>query len=126
MKRNYFITMMCLICQFNIFSQVLHDTLDIEEVVITANKVQVDRENVPLSITLITENEIESSGEFSLLPLISEEVPGVFITQRGITGFGVSTGAAGGISIRGVGGSPNTQILMLINGQPQYMGLMTI
>jgi len=39
-------------------------------------------------------------------------------------GYGVANGAAGGISIRGVGGSLNTQVLVLIDGHPQYMGMM--
>jgi len=48
----------------------------------------------------------------------------MFVTQRGITGFGVATGGTGGISLRGVGGSPTTQLLVLIDGHPQYMGVM--
>jgi iron complex outermembrane receptor protein len=39
-------------------------------------------------------------------------------------GYGVSTGAAGGMTIRGIGGNPTAQVLMLIDGHPQYMGLM--
>lgn len=39
-------------------------------------------------------------------------------------GYGVSTGAAGGMSLRGVGGSPTAGLLVLIDGHPQYMGLM--
>jgi iron complex outermembrane receptor protein len=51
-------------------------------------------------------------------------VPGLFVTERGITGFGVSTGSAGQITLRGIGGSPNTQVLVLLNGNPQFMGIM--
>ena len=39
-------------------------------------------------------------------------------------GYGVSTGAAGGMSLRGIGGSPTAGLLVLIDGHPQYMGLM--
>lgn len=45
-------------------------------------------------------------------------------------GYGVSTGAAGGMSLRGIGagvnaaGGPTTSLLVLIDGHPQYMGLM--
>ena len=35
-----------------------------------------------------------------------------------------STGAAGGMSLRGIGGSPTAGLLVLIDGHPQYMGLM--
>ncbi len=39
-------------------------------------------------------------------------------------GYGVSTGAAGALSIRGIGGAPTTQLLVIIDGVPQYSGLM--
>lgn len=101
----------------------LSDTIPINEAVITGTKVEVSRKNIPLSVTSITEEEIVQSNETNVLPLISQQVPGVFVTERGVTGFGVSTGAAGKISVRGIGGSPNTQVLMLIDGHPQYMGI---
>lgn len=53
-----------------------------------------------------------------------ERIPGLFITSRGVMGYGVSTGFAGGMSLRGIGGSSNTELLVLIDGHPQYMGLM--
>jgi len=99
------------------------DTLDIDEVVVTGTRIEVARKNVPMSLSMLSAQTLERSGEFSLLPVISQQVPGVFVTERGVTGFGVAEGAAGGITIRGVGGSPNTQVLMLIDGHPQYMGI---
>jgi len=101
----------------------LKDTIKINEVIVTGTKVAVSRNNVPLTVTVINEKEIEESSESSLLPVLSARVPGMFVTERGITGFGVSTGSAGQISIRGIGGSPNTQVLVLLNGNPQYMGI---
>ncbi|MDL2297124.1 TonB-dependent receptor, partial [Bacteroidales bacterium OttesenSCG-928-E04] len=67
---------------------------------------------------------IENSYEPSLLPLLVAETPGLFITSRGIMGYGVSTGAAGGMKMRGIGGSPTAGVLVMIDGHPQYMGLM--
>ncbi len=108
-----------------LFSQSLTtDTLEIEEVVVTGSKVEVTRQQVPLSISLISGEELEQSSESSLLPILSEQVPGLFVTERGITGFGVANGAAGQINIRGLGGNPTTQVLILIDGHPQFMGLM--
>lgn len=101
----------------------LNDTIKIDEVVVTGTKVAVTRNNVPLTVTVVDEKEIEESSESALLPVLTERVPGMFVTERGITGFGVATGAAGLISIRGIGGSPNTQVLVLLNGNPQYMGI---
>jgi outer membrane receptor protein involved in Fe transport len=104
--------------------QSLSDTIEIEEVVVTGSKVEVARKNVPLSLSVITHDEIEQSGESAILPVISQQVPGVFVTERGMTGFGVANGAAGQINIRGLGGNPTTQVLILIDGHPQFMGLM--
>lgn len=106
------------------FKSILSDTLNINEVVITGTKTAVNRNNVPVTVTVVSQAKIESSAESALLPVLSEQVPGLFVTERGITGFGVSAGAAGQIILRGLGGSPNTQVLVLVDGNPQFMGLM--
>jgi iron complex outermembrane receptor protein len=102
------------------------DTLPhrLEEVVVTGTRAQANRNNVPMTISVINRNEIEESGESAMLPVLSGRVPGMFVTQRGVTGFGVSTGGTGGITLRGVGGNPTTGVLVLIDGHPQYMGIM--
>lgn len=102
----------------------VNDTVDIDEVVITGSKISVNRNQIPLTISVIQSRAIEESTESSLLPILSNQVPGVFVTERGVTGFGVATGSAGQISIRGIGGSPTTRVLVLLNGNPQYMGIM--
>jgi outer membrane cobalamin receptor len=99
-------------------------TIRLDEVVVTGTKTAVNRNNVPFTISVITNEMIENSSESALLPVLAEQVPGLFVTQRGITGFGVSTGSAGQISLRGIGGNPNTQVLILVNGNPQFMGIM--
>ncbi|KAA6343069.1 Colicin I receptor [termite gut metagenome] len=96
----------------------------LDEVTITSTRSQVNRNDVPITISVINRNEIEESNESALLPILSEQIPGLFITERGIAGFGVSSGGTGGITIRGVGGSPTTGVLVLIDGHPQYMGIM--
>jgi outer membrane cobalamin receptor len=94
-----------------------------EEAIITANRVEVSRNITPMTVSLVSRQALENDGGSNLLPIIGKQVPGVFVTERGVTGFGVADGAAGRISIRGIGGSPNTQVLVLIDGHPQYMGL---
>lgn len=110
--------------QSQTFKSILNDTLNIDEVVITGTKTTVNRNNVPVTVSVVSRDKIESSAESALLPVLSEQVPGLFVTERGITGFGVSAGAAGQIMLRGLGGSPNTQVLVLVDGNPQFMGLM--
>ena len=95
--------------------------INLKGVVISANKIEVNRNSVPLSISVITRDEIEKTSESALLPVLSHRVPGLFVTQKGITGFGVSEGSAGTINIRGVGSG--NKVLVLFDGQPQWAGL---
>ncbi|MDX8337677.1 TonB-dependent receptor [Draconibacterium sp. IB214405] len=101
-----------------------NDTIKINEVVVTGTQVQVNRNNVPMAVSVVNRTQIEESDESAILPILNGRVPGLFVTERGITGFGVAAGSAGQISIRGIGGSPTTGVLMLIDGHPQFMGIM--
>ena len=103
---------------------ILKDTINIDEVVITGSKTSVNRNNVSMTVSVVSKEKIDNSSESALLPVLSEQVPSLFVTERGITGFGVSTGSAGQIMLRGIGGSPNTEVLVLVDGNPQFMGVM--
>ncbi|MDR2810275.1 MAG: TonB-dependent receptor, partial [Tannerellaceae bacterium] len=59
--------------------------------------------------------------ESALLPVLSQRVPGLFVTRKGITGFGVNTNSAGTVNIRGIG--QGNKVLMLFDGQPQWAGV---
>lgn len=101
-----------------------NDTIQINEIVVTGSQVKVTRNSLPVSVTVINQTQINESNESALLPILNGRVPGLFVTERGVTGFGVARGSAGQISIRGIGGSPTTGVLMLIDGHPQFMGIM--
>ena len=96
-------------------------TITLDQIVVTATKLETFKTHIPLSMSVIGRNEIETSSESALLPVLSHYVPGLFVTERGITGFGISTGAAGTVNIRGVGQS--NKVLMMLDGQPQWAGL---
>src|SRR5690554_3556267 len=100
------------------------DTIRLDELIVTGSMPKVNAKDIPMSISVVRGPQIEERLEPSLLPLLTEEVPGLFISQRGVMGYGVAAGAAGGMSIRGVGGAPTAGVLVLIDGHPQYMGLM--
>ncbi len=102
----------------------INDSIRLDEVIVTGSMSKVNLKNVPMSISIVGKRQIHNRLEPSLLPLLTEEVPGLFITQRGVMGYGVAAGSAGGMSIRGIGGTPTSGILILIDGHPQYMGLM--
>ena len=97
---------------------------NLDEVVVTATLTEVNLKNVPMTVSVVSPIMLEDSKENALLPTVSKHTPGLFLTQRGIVGFGISGGGSGGMTMRGVGGSPTTGMLVLIDGNPQYMGLM--
>lgn len=101
----------------------LKDSVQLEELVVTGTKFETARRIVPLSVSQISAQDIQQSGQYNVLSTLSTYVPGVFITERSILGFGVAQGGAGAINIRGIGSSPNTQVLVLIDGHPQYQGI---
>ena len=100
------------------------DSIQLDEVIVTGTSRTISIRHLPMSISVVNNKEIKDRLAPSLLPLLSEEVPGLFITQRGVMGYGVAAGAAGGMNVRGIGGTPTAGVLVLIDGNPQYMGLM--
>lgn len=112
----------------NVFSQTndtlgSKDTSILDEVVVTGSKIQTQKKQVPFSVSQINRQQIENTGQMNILPALNNYVPGVFVTERNILGFGVATGGSGGINIRGIGSAPNTGVLVLIDGHPQYQGI---
>lgn len=102
--------------------EALRDSVALDELVVTA-PLKTDPDMIPLNVTQITEKEIEKSSETSLLPILVAKVPGLFVTERGFEGYGVSGGAsgAGQVYIRGVG--DGNKVLFMIDGQPQWAGV---
>ena len=96
----------------------------IQEVVITGTRAATDVRHLSQTVNVIDRAAIEETNRTSLLPLLTEQVPGLFITQRGYAGYGVSDGAAGTISMRGLTGSGTAvRTLVLIDGHPNYAGI---
>jgi outer membrane receptor protein involved in Fe transport len=123
MKKQILISAFILISIAGISAQGLSDTIVIDEVVVTGSRIEVSRRNMPINVSVLNKADINEVEESGVLPVLSRKIPGLFVTERGVTGFGVGPNSAGQISIRGVGGAPNTQVLMLVDGQPQYMGI---
>ncbi|MDR1381376.1 MAG: TonB-dependent receptor [Tannerella sp.] len=98
---------------------VKREPINLSEVVVTGTRVPVPRDVIPVPITVVHRGVIEQSGEVSLLPVLMQQVPGLYVTSRGVAGYGVSTGSAGGIGMRGFSGGSG-QLLILIDGHPQY------
>lgn len=120
----------CSLFLFSIFSFIaihsqntVNDSIKLSELVVTGSKTEISRKLVPLSVSQISNKDIENSGQINVLSTINFFVPGFFVTERNLLGFGVGTGGSGGITMRGISSSPNSSVLVLIDGHPQYQGI---
>ena len=95
------------------------DTL--RDVVVTGTRTTAPLSQLSLTVSSIDRQALTESYQTNVLPTLCEQVPGLMVTTRGVLGYGVSTGAAGTIKIRGIGGS--AALLTLVDGEPQYAGL---
>ena len=57
-----------------------------DEVVVTGTRNETDIRHLPMTISVVNREEIEKRYDPSLLPSLSEQVPGLFITSRGVLG----------------------------------------
>ena len=123
MKKIHFLMAFSMIGMQMLAQTTTKDSVQLDEVVVTGSKVEISRKVVPISVSQISKQEIENTGNINVLTTLNAYVPGIFVTQRNVLGFGVSTGGSGGMTLRGIGGAPNTEILVLIDGHPQYQGI---
>ena len=90
----------------------LHTTIDV-----------VVHDSPAATVTLEqTALEIDRGGARTVFDAVERLVPSAYVTRRGIIGFGL--GQSGTFSLRGLGGSPTTQLLVVVDGRPDFMGLM--
>ena len=97
------------------------DTL-LSEVVVTGTRTSTDVRHLPFTVNVIDRQTLTAENRINVLPTVTEHVPGVFVTSRSMMGYGVSDGAAGRINLRGLSGTAG-QMLVLIDGHPQYQGI---
>lgn len=105
----------------SVFAENLEEGVKLPEAVVSAPAKIGNVELLPLNVSLIDSAVIERSSESSLLPILVNQVPGLFVTERGFAGYGVSGGSAGAVNIRGVG--QGNKVLFMIDGQPQWAGV---
>ena len=79
------------------------DSVRLSDVVVTGTRYRSDFRHLPLDVSVIGRSQLTASYQPSVLPTLNQQVPGLFVTTRGILGYGLSTGAAGTIKMRGIG-----------------------
>lgn len=65
---------------------------------------------------------IDRSGARTVYDAVDKLIPGAYVPSRGVLGHGV--GSSNAIALRGIGGSPTTELLVVVDGRPDVMGLM--
>lgn len=116
------LTMMTAVPSGQLYADSLADSLALQEVVVTGSRGATDVRHLPMTVTIVDRATLTAEHQASVLPTVMREVPGLFVTSRAMMGYGVSTGAAGGINLRGITGGAG-QLLVLIDGHPQYQGI---
>ena len=91
-------------------------------VVVTGTRNVTDVRHLPQTISVVDRRTLTENRRTNVLPTLSEQVPGLFVTSRSMMGYAVSDGAAGGISLRGLGSGAG-RMMVLVDGHPQYQGI---
>ena len=97
------------------------DSLALQEVVVTGTRQATDVRHLPMTVTVINRQQLTEQHQTNVLPTVMQQVPGLFVTARSMMGYGVSDGSAGAINLRGLSGTG--QLMVLIDGHPQYQGI---
>lgn len=115
--------MLALACAVTASAQAQRDTTaTLRDVVVTGTRNATDVRHLPMTVSVIGREQLTERHLTSALPTVMQQVPSFFVTGRSMMGYGVSTGAAGGINLRGISGGAG-QMLVLIDGHPQYNGV---
>ena len=120
-RKNFLIALMVFVA-CAVQAQIADSLALLGEVVITGTRNVTDVRHLPMTVTVIDRETLTEQHQASVLPTVMQQVPGLFVTSRSMMGYGVSTGAAGGINMRGITGGAG-QLMVLIDGHPQYQGI---
>lgn len=90
--------------------------------VVTGTRTPADPRHLTMTVNTVTHDELAATGRLNMLPTLAEQVPSLFVTARGVLGYGVSDGAAGGLTLRGMAGGTG-RLMVLLDGHPQYQGI---
>jgi outer membrane cobalamin receptor len=109
-----------------VYSSVMAAQADMEvslqDVVVTGTRSATNLRYLPAAVSVIDSAKLTENKRYNVLPTLTEQIPGLFVTGRAMMGYGVSGGSSGNISLRGLSGGAG-RMLVLIDGHPQYQGI---
>jgi len=119
--RNTFL-LICLFLAASASATEVTDTVRLREVVVDDRHTSEEMHNLPQSVTQLWHETLTAEHQPSVMPTLNRLVPGLFVPARGMMGYGVNSGGAGGIVVRGLSSGVG-QMLVCIDGEPQYSGI---
>ena len=97
MKKKIFIMALAACsCAVNAVEPV--DSVSLENITVTGVRSAADIRQLPFTVTTISKEVLNENYRQNILPTLTEQVPGLMVASRGVLGYGVSTGAAGGMT----------------------------
>ncbi len=94
-----------------------------DSVVVVANRYSLSLRSISNSVDILAVEEGFELASHSILQLADLLSPNAFVLEKKVIGYGVGTYGSGNIYLRGMGGKPNSGVLVLINGRPDFMGI---
>ena len=94
-----------------------------DSIVIVANRYSSSLKNLANSYQIIPGATLTALSSHSVLEVVDLQSPSAFVLDKKVMGYGVGTAGAGALNLRGMGGQPNTGVLVLLNGHPDVMGI---
>ena len=94
-----------------------------DSIVVVANRYKASLKSIAYSYQIVNREQIQALGNHSALEMVDINFPSSFIMEKKVMGFGVGTDGSGQVYMRGLGGQPNTGVLVLLNGHPDFMGI---
>lgn len=74
-------------------------------------------------VVRVSADELRQSSRPTVLESLAQQAPDMYVSARGAGIHGVASGGTGSTHIRGLGGSPNSQVVVVEDGVPDYQAL---
>ncbi len=94
-----------------------------DSIVVIGNRMATSVRNLAYSYQTISGDLVQRLSSHSALELIDLSFPSAYVLENKVLGYGVGADGAGILNLRGIGGKPNTGVLVLLNGHPDFMGI---
>lgn len=94
-----------------------------DSILVVANRYELSIRSVTNAVDVIAKETESGLANHSVMQIVDILSPNTFVLEKKVLGFGVGPNGGGNVFLRGMGGRPNTGVLVLINGRPDFMGI---